>query len=266
MDTPVGMCHAFRSRHSLLFHSPASFEEIGKAIRQIPDQFASATMRITDEYLFHLDADGDTLELRLLPGEGVTRIVAAFKSTAQSLLDKFLTIVRRFFPLKAGKESVEPPRPPAPPKPRAPTVAAFLEECLADPLTQGRLVFPEKVRKQARLSPFAHIDQLYLLKQKLLVAVGLMRAGLHAGMPARDFWCREIDLPVTLHLSATQERKYGSDYDVEHDGKILRGRLHVTFGVGHSPADCFSAHFVVCEDCQAIVFTRFGAHGRTARN
>ena len=70
------MCHAFRSRHSLHFHSPASFEDLGQAIRQIPDQFASATMRMTDEYLYHLDADGDTLELRLLPGEGVTRIVA----------------------------------------------------------------------------------------------------------------------------------------------------------------------------------------------
>ena len=260
------MCHAFRSRHSLYFHSPASLEDLGQAIRQVPDQFASATMRMTDEYLFHLDADGDTLELRLIPGEGITRIVAAFKSSAQSLLDKFLAIVRRLFPLKAGKESVEPPRPPAPPKPPAPTVAAFLEECLADPAVQGRLVFPEKVRKQAYASPFTRIDKLYDLKRKLLVAVGLMRAGLHAGMPARDFWCREIDLPVTLHLSATQERKYGSDYDVEHDGKILRGRLHVTFGVGHSPADCFSAHFVVCEDCQAIVFTRFGAHGRTYRS
>ncbi len=145
-------------------------------------------------------------------------------------------------------------------------MAAFLEECLADASTQGRLVFPEKVRKQAYASPFKHVDKLYDLRQRLLVAVGLLRAGLHQGKPTHDFWEREIGLSVTMHLSETQERKYGSDYDAMHDGRLLRGRLHVTFGVGHSPAECFSAHFIVCEDCQAIVFTRFGAHGRTARN
>ncbi len=260
------MCHAFRRSHSLHYHSPASLEDLGQAIRQVPDQFASATMRMMDGYLFYLDADGGSLELRLIPGEGVTRIVAAFKSSAQSLLDKFLAIVRRLVPLKAGKPPVEPAQPPASPKPRATTVAAFLEECLADASTQGRLVFPEKVRKQAYASPFKHVDKLYDLRQRLLVAVGLLRAGLHQGKPTHDFWEREIGLSVTMHLSETQERKYGSDYDAMHDGRLLRGRMHVTFGVGHSPAECFSAHFIVCEDCQAIVFTRFGAHGRTARN
>jgi hypothetical protein len=47
---------------------------------------------------------------------------------------------------------------------------------------------------------------------------------------------------------------------------VVRGRHHVTLGSGINPATCMSIHWTICEDCQAIIITRCGAHGRTAHS
>jgi hypothetical protein len=130
------------------------------------------------------------------------------------------------------------------------------------------LIFTDKAFGQALSCKFSDVKKFELNLNRLNMAANLMRAGVHREWGSqRGFFLRSVRLPVHLNLSDTQEQKFGGDYDAEHHGRIVRGRMHVILitGEGRSDEECMVIHFFFCEECQSIVITRCGAHGRTAR-
>jgi hypothetical protein len=130
------------------------------------------------------------------------------------------------------------------------------------------LIFTNKAFGQALSCKFNDIKNFELNLHRLNMAANLMRAGVHREWSSqRGFFLRSVRLPVNLNLSDTQEQKFGGDYDAEHHGRIVRGLMHVILitGEGRSDEECMVIHFFFCEECQSIVITRCGAHGRTAR-
>lgn len=86
---------------------------------------------------------------------------------------------------------------------------------------------------------------------------------------ARSLGCNDQLLYGTLsgfrvNLSESQLTQFRADYVTRHDGQEYLGRLHVTLGVGHSPAKCASVHWDIQGVSGPVVFTRIGQHGRNA--
>lgn len=193
------------------------------------------------------------------------RLIVKFKSGAATLWKSLKQLLVSFLPgLRRQKDG--PPLPPCktpPVRRKFASVAQLVSKCQTDPLTEGHLVFSDKAIALADRCPFQHVEQTAEVLHKLSIAAGLMRGGLHRGKTPHSFWHECIGLPVTFFLSDTQEHKYGEDYDAIHDGMVVRGRHHVTLGSGNNPATCMSIYWTICEDCQAIIITRCGAHGRT---
>lgn len=86
---------------------------------------------------------------------------------------------------------------------------------------------------------------------------------------ARTHGCCDQQLYGTLpgfrlNLSDSQRGQFRSDYVAVHEGREHLGQLHVTLGVGHSPARCASVHWAIRGVSGPVVFTRIGTHGRNA--
>jgi hypothetical protein len=262
------MCHFARKNHRLSFDVFASADSLFWALCHVPESIEGASLCRFGQNAYRVTLPGACVRFRIFDQGGRTQLVAQFKSCASSLWQRLKELLRAFLPLRQQPNEAPPPREPdsKPPKQAARSVPQFVDECMENPHMQGRIIFTSKAQDLALVCRFRHVDQLEHVMVKLTQAAGLIRGGLHRGMSSKDFWEKEVGLPVTLQLSDTQEQKYGSHYDAMHDGKLLRGRMHITLGFGHSPADCMSIHFAVCEDCGAIIITRFGEHGPTARS
>ncbi len=260
------MCHFARKNHRLSFDVFASTDSLFWALCHVPESIDGASLCRYGQDAYRVMLPGACVRFRIFEHGGRTQLIAQFKSCATSLWQRLKELLRTFLPLRQRSSGAPEPREPElkPGKRPAQSVAQFVDECMENPQMQGRVVFTAKAQDLALTCPFRHVRQLEQVMVKLTLAAGLIRGGLHRGMSSKDFWEKEIGLPVTLQLSDTQEQKYGSHYDAMHDGKLLRGRMHVTLGSGHSPADCMSVHFAVCEDCGAIIVTRCGEHGPTA--
>jgi hypothetical protein len=262
------MCHFARKNHRLSFDVFASAESFFWALCHVPESIDGASLCRFERNAYRVMLPGACVRFRIFDRGDRTQLVAQFKSCATTLWQRLKELLRSFLPLRQRSPDVPPPRDPdaKPRKQSAQSVMQFVDECLENPQMQGQIVFTAKAHDLAQVCPFRHVHLLGPVMAKLTRAAYFIRSGLHHGMSAKDFWELQIGLPVTLRLSDTQEQKYGAHYDAEHDGKVLRGRMHITLGCGHSPADCMSIHFAVCEDCGAIIITRFGEHGPTARS
>lgn len=216
---------------------------------------------------YRITLPGACVRFRLCYENGRTYLFAQFKSCASSLWQRLKQILGAFLPLRRLRSGAAAPKHnPTPTKRRAQSVAEVVAACQVDQNIQGRLVFTDKAFDLAEACTFRHAQSLEVALRKLAMAVDLMRSRVHLNKPIKDFWEHDVRLPVTLKLSDTQDQKFGRDYDALHDGKVIRGRWHVTLGNGHSPAECMSVHFALCGDCQALIITRCGVHGRTARS
>ena len=266
MNPGSPMCHFARKNHRLSFDVFASADSLFWALCHVPESIDGASLCRYGQNAYRVMLPGACVRFRIFDRGGRTQLIAQFKTCASSLWQRLKELLRAFLPLRQQPASTPPPREPDtnPRKQAAQNVAQFVDECMTNPDIVGRVVFASKAQDMALVCPFRHVHQLEPIIVKLTIAAGLIRGGLHRGMSSKDFWELEVGLPVTLQLSDTQEKKFGSHYDAVHDGKLLRGRMHITLGAGHSPADCMSIHFAVCEDCGAIVITRFGEHGPTA--
>ena len=69
-----------------------------------------------------------------------------------------------------------------------------------------------------------------------------------------------------LNLSDSQRGQFRADYLAMHGTCLYLGQLHVTLGVGHSPARCASVHWDIEGVSGPVVFTRIGTHGRNAHS
>jgi len=261
------MCYLSRKNYRLSFEVLATADSFFWALCHVPESIAGASLCRFDRNAYRVILPGACVRFRIFDRGGRTQLVAQFKSCAASLWQRLKDLLRSFLSLRPQPNGVLTPQEPEKKarKHLPQSVAQFVDACMENPHMQGRLVFTDKALDLALVCPFRHVHQLEPVMVKLTRAAGLIRGGAHRGMSAKDFWEKEIGLPVTLQLSDTQEQKYGSHYDAVHDGKKIRGRMHVTLGHGHSLAECMSIHFVVCEDCGAIIITRFGEHGPTAR-
>lgn len=67
-----------------------------------------------------------------------------------------------------------------------------------------------------------------------------------------------------LNLSDAQRLQFRPDYVAVHEGCEYLGQLHVTLGIGQSPARCASVHWTPHAVPGLVVFTRIGEHGRCA--
>ena len=261
------MTHLPRKNYALQFLTAASPDTVFMTLCRIPESIAGSSLCRYESNAYRVTLPGACVRFRIYYERGRTRLFAQFKSFASSLWQRLKKLLQFFLPLRPAHPGAPTPKTKdIPTKSRAQSVADIVYECQSNESMQGRLVFTNKALALAEACSFRHIHQLGPVMQKLTMAVGLIRGGLHVGMSAKDFWEREIGLPVTLQLSATQEQKFGAHYDALHDDKVIRGRWHITLGHGHSPADCMSIHFALCDDCQALIITRFGAHGPTSRS
>jgi len=151
--------------------------------------------------------------------------------------------------------------------PKVESVADVVLSYISDKQKISHLIFTDKALGQALNCKFNDNDEFKFTLNRLNMAANLMRVGAHKEWPSlRGFFIRAVRLQVNLKLSETQEQKYGDDYDAEHHGRIVRGRMHVILitGAGRSDEECMVIHFFFCEECQSIVITRCGTHGRTA--
>ena len=262
------MCHIARKNHRLSFDVFASAESLFWALCHVPESIDGASLCRFGQNAYRVMLPGACVRFRIFDQGGRTQLVAQFKSCALSLWQRLKDLLRAFLPLRQQPTGTPQPREPETRtrKHTVQNVAQFVDVCMTNPDLAGRVVFTSKAQDLALVCPFRHVHHLDSIMPKLARAAGLIRGGLHRGMSSKDFWELEIGLPVTLQLSDTQEQKFGSHYDAVHDGKTIRGRMHITLGAGRSPADCMSIHFAVCEDCGAIIITRFGEHGPTARS
>lgn len=259
------MCRP-RSIHRLSYFAAVPFGDVVAALCHAPERINGSTICLCEARAYRIDLPGESVRFTLSDVGPVTHIITQFKSCSAALWQRLKKLLRSLLPLRHQPSRPQrPPSAPEEPSTRRPhqSVAQVVAECQADPAMQGKLVFTDKAVQLADRCPFRHVEHVTEVLRKLSMAAGLMRGGLHRGMSQEEFWRIQVGLPVTFHLSSTQERKYGSDYDAVHDGRVLRGRMHVTLGSGDNPATCMSIHFVVCEDCQAIIITRCGKHGRT---
>lgn len=257
-----------RCHHVLRYFTPVSADVVQEALCHAPERIADSSICLCEPDCYRIDRPGASI-LLTLGREGVrTLIFAKFKSCAASLWQSLKKMLRSLLPLR--REDVGPQvrlEPKQPAKARhAHSVAQVVATCMADETMCGQVVFSGKAVDLSSQCPFRYVEQVTQVFHKLKLAAGLLRGGLHHGKTSREFWHECIGLPVTFSLSETQERKYGADYDAIHDGRVIRGRMHVTLGSGNNPASCMSIHWAICEDCRAIIITRCGAHGRTARS
>ena len=257
-----------RKNHQLSFDVFASADSFFWALCHVPESIDGASLCRFDRNAYRVMLPGACVRFRVFDRGERTQLVAQFKSCASSLWSRLKELLRSFLPLRQQPPGTPPPQEPEKKvrKHLPQSVAQFVDECVTNADMAGRVVFTAKALDLALNCDFRHVHQLEPIMVKLTRAAGLLRGGLRQGMSAKDFWEREVGLPVTLQLSDTQEQKYGAHYDAVHDGKKIRGRMHITLGAGKSSADCMSIHFAVCEDCGAIVITRFGEHGPTARS
>ena len=262
------MENLIRKNHQLSFDVFASADSFFWALCHVPESIDGASLCRFDRNAYRVMLPGACVRFRVFDRGERTQLVAQFKSCASSLWQRLQQLLRSFLPLRQQPPGTPPPlEPEKKPRKHLPqSVAQFVDACITNPEMAGRIVFTSKALDLALRCDYRHVHQLEPIMVKLTRAAGLLRGGLHRGMSPRDFWEREVGLPVTLQLSETQEKKYGAHYDALHDGKVLRGRMHLTLGAGKSSADCMSIHFAVCEDCGAIIITRFGEHGPTARS
>lgn len=233
---------------------------------RVPESIDQASICRCREKAYRIHRPGQCIRLEFFRSPDYTRICVKFKQCSSSLWKRLKQLLESFLPgLRRQKDG--PPLPKAsPPRRKLASVAQLVFKCQTDSLIQGHLVFSDKAIALADCCPFRHVEQTAEVLHKLSIAAGLMRGGLHRGKTLHQFWHECIGLPVTFFLSDTQEHKYGEDYDAIHDGMVVRGRHHVTLGSGNNPATCMSIHWAICEDCQAIIITRCGAHGRTAHS
>ena len=153
------------------------------------------------------------------------------------------------------------------PEPEIKSVADVVLNFINNKEKASHLIFTDKALGQALGCKFKDTEKFESYLRRLNMAADLMHAGVHREWGnLRGFFLRSVRLPVNLNLSDAQEQKFGDDYDAEHHGRIVRGRMHVILitGQGRSDEECMVIHFFFCEECQSIVITRCGAHGRTA--
>ena len=257
-----------RKNYRLSFDVFASTYSLFWALCHVPESIAGASLCRFKTNSYRVMLPGACVRFRIFDQGGRTQFVAQFKSCAASLWQRLKELLRSFMPLRQQPTSSPPPQEPEKKarKHLPQSVAQFVDECVDNPHMAGRIVFTAKAHDLAIRCDFPHVHLLEPVMVKLTIAAGLIRGDLHHGMSAKDFWEKEVGLPVTLWLSDAQEQRYGAHYDAIHDGKSIRGRMHITLGAGKSSADCMSIHFAVCEDCGAIIITRFGEHGPTAKS
>ena len=195
--------------------------------------------------------------------------ISACKAYAKSAWDKITKTLTGCFqflsatPTKLKEDLISESKP----EPEIKSVADVVLSHINNKEKISYLIFTHKAFGQALSCKFNDIKNFELNLNRLNMAANLMRAGVHREWSSqRGFFIRSVRLPVNLNLSDAQEQKYGGDYDAEHHGRIVRGRMHVILitGQGRSDEECMVIHFFFCEECQSIVITRCGAHGRTA--
>jgi hypothetical protein len=259
----------YRPNHVHHFFTPVSLDLIFTAMCRVPESIDRALIYRCQGKAYQIQRPGQCVHLEVFCTRDSTRLIVKFKAGAATLWKSLKQLLVSFLPgLRRQKDGPPSPPPPkaSPPRRKLASVAQLVAKCQTDPLTEGHLVFSDKAIALADRCPFRHVEQTAAVLHKLSLAAGLMRGGLHHGKTPQQFWHECIGLPVTFFLSDTQEHKYGEDYDAIHDGMVVRGRHHVTLGLGNNPATCMSIYWTICEDCQAIIITRCGAHGRTAHS
>jgi len=244
----------------------ADATRVREALTQLIEELSTASICMSSPNAFRIETKDACVKLNLLSTTGCTRIAMSFKAVAQSLWQKLMQVLSRFIPLREAapikiKEDVVDV---SVPEARAKSVAEIVREYIDNENGDALLNFTDKAIDQAMICPFRHTKKLTEVLHRLNIASHLMRAGVHRGKSLTDFFVKQVGLPMTFNLSDTQEQKYGKDYDAEHGGQIVRGRWHVTIGSGMNDAECMSVHFLFCNECQSLVITRCGAHGRTA--
>ena len=147
------------------------------------------------------------------------------------------------------------------------SVADALFNYIDDNQSNTYLIFTDKAISQALTCKYGDIEKFKSNLRRLNLAARLMRKGEHHNWKTLNgFFVYSPKLKVYFNLTDTQEHKYAEDYQAEHDGSTVRGRMHVVLitGEGRNETECMVIHFVFCEHCQSIVITRCGAYGRTA--
>lgn len=240
---------------------------VRNALAKFVEEVSSASICMLSPNMFRINTKDGCVKLNMLSSSGCTRIAMSFKSFAISLWHKLMKtltrclLLRSVAPIKIKDDVIVESKPEIKAKSVADVVSGYID----NKENNTRLVFTDKAFDHALNCPFRYTKKFELVLHRLIIAANVMYAGQHRGKSLHDFFLKDVGLPVTFNLSDTQEQKFGEDYDAEHGGRLVRGRMHVTIGTGHNEAECMSVHFIFCEDCQAIVITRCGAHGRTAR-
>ena len=147
------------------------------------------------------------------------------------------------------------------------SVADALFNYIDDNKSNSYLIFTDKAISQALTCKYRDIEKFKSNLRRLNLAVRLMRKGEHQNWKTlRGFFLYSAKLKLYTHLTDTQEHNFVEDYEAEHDGSTVLGRMHLILitGEGRSDDECMVIHFLFCEHCQSIVITRCAAHGRTA--
>ena len=258
-----------KSKKNIEHHylTDADAMSVRTALAKFVEEVSNASICMLSPNVFRINTKDGCVKLNMLSSSGCTRIAMSFKSFAISLWHKLMKTLTRCFLLRSAapikiKDNVVVE---SKPETKAKTVADVVLDYINNKVDNTRLIFSYKATDQALNCPFRHTKKLESVLHRLNIAANVMYVGQHRGKSLHNFFLKDVGLPVTFNLSDTQEQKFGEDYDAEHGGRLVRGRMHVTIGAGNNEAECMSVHFIYCEDCKAIVITRCGAHGRTAR-
>ncbi len=195
--------------------------------------------------------------------------ISACKAYAKSVWDKIMKTLTSCFqflsatPTKLKEDSIAESKL----EPEIKSVADALFNYIDDNKSNTYLIFTDKAISQALTCKYGDIEKFKSNLRRLNLAARLMRKGEHNEWNTLNrFFVRSPKLKVYFQLTDAQEHKYADDYDAQHDGSTVRGRMHVILitGEGRNETECMVIHFLFCEHCQSIVITRCGAYGRTA--
>lgn len=195
--------------------------------------------------------------------------ISACKAYAKSAWDKITkTLISFFHYLSATPAKVkEDPIAESKSEPEIKSVADALFNYIDNNKSNSYLIFTDKAISQALTCKYRDIEKFKSNLRRLNLAVRLMRKGEHQNWKTlRGFFLYSAKLKLYTHLTDSQEHNFVEDYEAEHDGSNVLGRMHLILitGEGRSDDECMVIHFLFCEHCQSIVITRCAAHGRTA--
>ena len=253
-----------RKTHSSEYQTAAAPTVVCAALRRLSDAIPGLEVNQPAPDQARIEAPGLLIRVKMRVVAGWTLVAISFKECALWAWRKAMAVLHPILQLRradcapdtSAKETLS--------KKSPVSVWKVVNEFVDDQQKSRHVVFTSKAIQQAKDCVYWDGEALRDILERLYFAAQRMREGGHNGVTRATFFVKYVNLRgFRAHISHTQSTKFRDDYVAVHNGKEILGRMHVTIGSRHNEAGCMSVHFEYCQDCERIIITRCGKHGRT---